>query len=80
MRQAKRRHDRFKSSSRAFIFSGNETLACTVENMSPSGACLVLATDAKVLSPFSLFLRSDEPLVSCETVWRCGDRLGVRFP
>ena len=59
-------------------FSG-ETIACTVRNISDSGAALDVATVLWFPDRFTLGIQSDGISKPCHIVWRKEKRIGVAF-
>jgi PilZ domain len=56
------------------------TLACVVCNLSEGGAKLLIEGSDPLPSEFILFLRPNSPVGRrCQTMWRLGDKVGVRF-
>jgi hypothetical protein len=51
---------------------------CTVRNLSPKGALLVVAGLAGIPERFDLVIGADEQH-ACRVAWRGEDRLGVEF-
>ena len=54
-------------------------LDCTVRNLSPKGALLVVASLAGIPDKFDLVLGATGEQHSCRVMWRGEDRLGVEF-
>ena len=52
---------------------------CTVRNLSPNGALLVVASLVAIPERFDLVLGTNGEQRSCRVVWRGEDRLGVEF-
>ena len=52
---------------------------CTVRNLSPKGALLVVASLAGIPDKFDLVLRATGEHHACRVIWRGEDRLGVEF-
>ena len=52
---------------------------CAVLNVSASGACLLVPSDAAVAERFELVLDCDGTNHHCRMVWREGARIGVEF-
>jgi hypothetical protein len=53
--------------------------ACTVRNISETGACLVVESQLGIPNDFDLVLESDRAIKHCHVEWRAGNRLGVSF-
>ena len=52
---------------------------CTVRNLSPNGALLVIPSLAAIPERFDLVLEKDGEQHPCRVAWRGEDRLGVEF-
>jgi hypothetical protein len=74
-----RKQPRYRAGSRAAIFSGADTFGCTVVDIAPGGARLKIEGDGPLEASFQLVLRMDEPILSCQLVWRRGAEIGVSF-
>ena len=57
------------------------TIDCTVQNISPSGACLEFDTPtAPIPEQFAIVPDDGDDLgYSCRVVWRNGNRMGIKF-
>jgi len=77
-----RREDREEEGHRAWLDTGDggPLLTCTLVDISESGARLAIEEADQVPERFSLRLtRYGQPRISCRTVWRNADTLGVTF-
>jgi len=52
---------------------------CTVRNLSPKGALLVVASLSRIPETFDLVLETSGEQHPCRVVWRGEDRMGVEF-
>ncbi|TMJ06218.1 MAG: PilZ domain-containing protein [Alphaproteobacteria bacterium] len=52
---------------------------CTVRNLSPNGALLVVASLVAIPERFELVLDATGEQHPCRVIWRGEDRLGVEF-
>jgi PilZ domain len=52
---------------------------CRVRNLSPSGACLEVASQAGIPDDFVLVVVSDHLKQPCHVIWRTATRMGVEF-
>jgi|tagenome__1003787_1003787.scaffolds.fasta_scaffold20127664_2 hypothetical protein len=52
---------------------------CTIRNLSPKGALLVMSSLAAIPDKFDLVLRASGEQHSCRVAWRGENRLGVEF-
>ena len=69
---------RYRVSTRAKIRCGDEVMACSVLDISKSGAGLLLTADAAVPDAFDLLTRSGA-IHPVTVVWRAYPRCGVAF-
>jgi PilZ domain len=71
------RHRVLKGGMIAFDGAG---IACTVRNLSSTGAGLEISSHALNLPPsFTLLIESDQFIRRCHPVWRKDKRIGVAF-
>jgi hypothetical protein len=59
-------------------FDGNG-IACTVRNLSSSGAAVELATPVSLPRSFMLLIEKDQFIRRCRPVWSNNKRIGVAF-
>lgn len=52
---------------------------CRVRNLSPSGACLEVASQVGIPNEFVLVVGTDHMKAPCHVIWRTATRLGVAF-
>ena len=52
---------------------------CRVRNLSPSGACLEVASQIGIPNEFVLVVERDHMKAPCQVIWRTATRLGVAF-
>ena len=71
--------NRTLKSGKIIIDSKASLLECTVRNLSPKGALLVVASHAGIPASFQLKLDSNQQRHDCRVIWRGKDRLGVEF-
>jgi hypothetical protein len=50
-----------------------------VRNLSPTGACLEVASQLGIPDEFVLMVEIDHVKASCHVIWRTATRLGVAF-
>jgi hypothetical protein len=60
------------------IFLGTWAVACTVRNLSETGACLELDSIVGIPSTFA-FALPEHCRQTCRVVWANGTRMGVQF-
>ena len=61
-------------------FNGrHSTLACSVRDLSDTGARLRLTGSISAPDTFELFIELDGSWVDCEVVWRHGSEIGIHF-
>jgi hypothetical protein len=75
-KRAAQRHRVFKGGTIAFGAGG---IACTVRNMSTSGAAVDLDGHVMLPSSFTLSIDRDRFVRRCRTVWRNDTRIGLVF-
>ena len=66
-------------SGKIIVHANTSLVDCTVRNLSPNGALLVVASLAGIPASFQLMLEPDHTRHDCRVVWRGKDRLGVEF-
>jgi hypothetical protein len=71
-----RRHRVLKGATIAFDGYG---VACTVRNLSSSGAALDLASTISLPPSFMLMIETDQFIRRCHPVWSNDKRIGVAF-
>ncbi len=76
-----RRQDRRRSVRIASIVLANATepIPCVVLDISSSGARLHVHDPGEVPDQFRLIMENNNEEFACETVWRQGNEMGVRF-
>jgi hypothetical protein len=72
------RHRVLKGAKISFHQLGTST-ACTVRNLSDSGACLLVESQAGIPNDFDLVLDSSKAVKHCRVQWRVGRKIGVSF-
>ena len=72
---------RFRVAKPARIEDGGFMVACTVRDLSMTGAAVEIADlDTKVIpATFNLVVPEDRLRLSCRLVWRAAFRIGVTF-
>ena len=75
-RKAQRRR-MLKAGTIAFNVDGG--VDCRVRNLSPSGACLEVASQIGIPDAFVLVVETDHVKMPCHVIWRTATRLGVAF-
>jgi hypothetical protein len=76
------RNDRRQRALKAgrIVFNNRfSAMDCTVRNLSPSGAMLLIAGPQGIPDAFELELDAGTVTHICKVMWRKEDRLGVRF-
>jgi hypothetical protein len=71
------RHRTLKAGSITFNRAGGIT--CRVRNISPSGACLEVASQVGIPDDFVLVIEHDHMHQPCHVIWRTATRMGVEF-
>jgi hypothetical protein len=62
----------------SIAFAGNE-IACTVRNLSETGAALEVVTPLFIPDRFTLVVSSEQLNRQCHIVWRREKRIGIAF-
>ncbi len=75
-KRAAQRHRVFKAGTIAFEDSG---IACTVRNISASGAAIDLEGPVTLPQSFTLSIARDNFVRNCRPVWRSDRRIGLAF-
>ena len=75
-KRAAQRHRVFKGGTITFE---NRGIACTVRNMSDSGAAVDLDAPVTLPQSFTLSITRDNFVRHCRTVWRTDRRIGLAF-
>jgi PilZ domain len=75
-KRATRRHRVLKGATIAF---GGNDVACTVRNLSSTGAALDLASGMSLPPSFMLVIETDRIIRRCRPVWSREKRFGVAF-
>ena len=75
-KRAAPRHKVLKGGTIAFDGNG---VACTVRNLSSSGAALDLEGSASLPPSFTLVIQADRLIRRCHPVWKNERRIGVAF-
>lgn len=75
-KRATQRHRVFKGGKIIFENSG---IACTVRNMSSSGAAIDLEGPVTLPQSFTLSIARDNFVRNCRAVWRSDRRIGLAF-
>jgi hypothetical protein len=55
------------------------SIDCIVRDLSETGACLQVESQAGIPSTFELFITDDKSLRTCRVAWRSAKRIGVVF-
>jgi hypothetical protein len=75
----KRAAPRYKVLKGATIAFGGNGVACTVRNLSSSGAALDLTSGVSLPPSFMLVIEADQFIRRCHPVWSNDRRIGVAF-
>ena len=76
-RRRVQRHRTLKAGTIAF--NGDSGFDCRVRNLSPTGACLEVASQLGIPDEFVLVVEVDHVKLPCHVIWRTATRLGVAF-
>lgn len=77
--EEKRKYPRSEINEPAYVSSGGSVMSCTVRNISPEGAAIVVENAAFVPARFRLVMASDSSVRECRVVWIQRNRIGLTF-
>ena len=72
------RHRVLKGAKISFHQLGTST-DCIMRNLSDTGACLIVESQAGIPNDFDLVLDSSKAIKHCHVEWRVGAKIGVSF-
>ena len=75
----KRAAPRYKVLKGAIIAFDGSGIACTVRNLSASGAAVELAVPVSLPPSFMLLIEQDQFIRRCRPVWSNAKRIGIAF-
>jgi PilZ domain len=77
----RRRHPRARTlkSARILLNRHYSVIDCTVRNLSPTGACLDVATTLGIPDRFDVMFDSDKSIRPCRLIWHKDKQIGVEF-
>ena len=77
----RRRYQRTRTlkSARILLNHHHSVFDCTVRNLSPSGACLNVASALGIPEQFDVFFEADRSIRACRLVWHKEKQVGVEF-
>ena len=76
----RRQHSRMLTGEPARILCNyRSVLACTIRDISASGACLELDPGIAIPERFDLIPAGGDDPRACRVIWRLSDRVGVAF-
>jgi hypothetical protein len=70
---------RYRVMKAARIEYGNNKIACTIRDLSTTGAALELSDRSKIPDTFTLVMPDDGLKLLCHVVWRREFRIGIAF-
>jgi hypothetical protein len=70
---------RFRVTKPAKIEYGNNKIACTIRDLSTTGAALELSDRSNIPNAFTLVMPDDGLRLPCHVVWRREFRMGIAF-
>ena len=76
-RRKVQRHRTLKAGHIAF--NRASAIDCQVRNLSPTGACLEVASQIGIPDQFMLVIDTDHLQQPCHVIWRTATRMGVAF-
>jgi hypothetical protein len=71
--------NRTLKSGRISVNARTSMIDCTIRNLSPNGALLLVPTFPIVPDQFVLQFASDDSRRACRVIWRGENRIGVEF-
>jgi len=72
------RHRVLKGAKISFHQLGTST-DCVLRNLSDTGACLVVESQAGIPNDFDLVMDSGKAIKHCHVEWRAGSKIGISF-
>jgi hypothetical protein len=78
LEQRRAQRSKTRKSGRVVLTSGNGMM-CKIRNLSPSGACLQVASHFGVPRDIFLWIEGENSKRPCRIVWRSNHQLGVQF-
>ena len=77
----RRRHPRAGTlkSARILLNRHYSVIDCTVRNLSPTGACLDVATTLGIPDRFDVMFDADKSIRPCRLIWHKDKQIGVEF-
>jgi PilZ domain len=79
MDQRRQTRARTLKSARILFNDHRSVIDCTVRNLSPTGACLNVASALGIPERFDVMFDADQSIRACRMVWHKEKQLGVEF-
>jgi PilZ domain len=79
MEQRRQTRARTLKSARILFNDHRSVIDCTVRNLSPTGACLNVASALGIPERFDVMFDADQSVRACRMVWHKEKQLGVEF-
>ena len=79
MEQRRQTRARTLKSARILFNDHRSVIDCTVRNLSPTGACLNVASALGIPERFDVMFDADQTVRQCRMVWHKEKQLGVEF-
>jgi hypothetical protein len=79
MDQRRQNRARTLKSARILFNDHRSVIDCTVRNLSPTGACLNVASALGIPERFDVMFDADQSVRPCRMVWHKEKQLGVEF-
>jgi hypothetical protein len=79
MEQRRQARARTLKSARILFNDHRSVIDCTVRNLSPTGACLNVASAIGIPERFDVMFEADQSIRPCRMVWHKEKQLGVEF-
>ena len=79
MERRRRPRARTLKSARILLNHHHSVIDCTVRNLSPTGACLNVASVVGIPEQFDVFFEADRSIRACRLVWHKEKQVGIEF-
>ena len=79
MEQRRQTRARTLKSARILFNDHRSVIDCTVRNLSPTGACLNVASAIGIPERFDVMFDADQSVRPCRMVWHKEKQVGVEF-
>jgi hypothetical protein len=79
MERRRQQRARTLKSARILFNQRRSVIDCTVRNLSPTGACLNVASAIGIPERFDVMFDADQSVRSCRMVWHKEKQVGIEF-